>query len=168
MLHDALEGVPFKKAEDTQVPLKPNDNQYGFAWNSGKKDDKFGTPLIFDPVAEMNNKLEKATSASSTVKSTTGKTSGDNGIKNPKTTNPYTPDTDSYKNHYQRSSARPTQIIFNIDNLVNFDKNEFLSADEKQIADQIMPRVVHAVTQAFATAQMQAGALVNTSGADMG
>lgn len=84
------------------------------------------------------------------------------------TANPYSPDTDAYKNHYQRSSARPTQIIFNIDNLVNFDKNEFLSADEKQIADQIMPRVVHAVTQAFATAQMQAGALVNTSGADMG
>lgn len=85
-----------------------------------------------------------------------------------RTANPYIPDTDAYKNHYQRSSARPTQIIFNIDNLVNFDKNEFLSADEKQIADQIMPRVVHAVTQAFATAQMQAGALVNTSGADMG
>lgn len=168
MLHGAFEGVPFKKAEDTQVPLKPSDNQYVFGWNSGKKDDKFGTPLIFDPVAKMNNKLEKANSASSTVKPTTVKTGGDNGIRNPKTTNQYTPDTDAYKNHYQRSSARPTQIIFNIDNLVNFDKNEFLSADEKQIADQIMPRVVHAVTQAFATAQMQAGALVNTSGADMG
>ena len=84
------------------------------------------------------------------------------------TAKPYIPDTDAYKNHYQRSSARPTQIIFNIDNLVNFDKNEFLSADEKQIADQIMPRVVHAVTKSYATAQMQAGALVNTSGADMG
>ena len=34
-----------------------------------------------------------------------------------------------------------------------------LAADEKKVADQIMPRVVHAVTQAVATAQTQIGAM---------
>ena len=74
-------------------------------------------------------------------------------------TNPYQIDQSGYSNKYQRPTARPTQIVFNIENLCNFDKNEFLSADEKKVADQIMPRVIHAVTQAVATAQTQIGAM---------
>ena len=90
-----------------------------------------------------------------------GKTNSltNNNGGNNRSTNPYQIDQSGYKNQYQRPTARPTQIVFNIENLCNFDKNEFLTADEKEVANQIMPRVIHAVTQAVATAQTQIGAM---------
>jgi hypothetical protein len=79
-------------------------------------------------------------------------------------TNPYKPDQSGYQNHYARTAARPTQIVFNIDKLCNFDKNEFLTADEKQIADVVVPRAVHAVTMALTTAQANLSAMTNNQG----
>ena len=91
-------------------------------------------------------------------------------VTNPKnpgagvSTNPYKPDQSGYQNHYARTAARPTQIVFNIDKLCNFDKNEFLTADEKQIADVVVPRAVHAVTMALTTAQANLSAMTNNQG----
>jgi hypothetical protein len=76
----------------------------------------------------------------------------------------YKPDQSGYQNHYARTAARPTQIVFNIDKLCNFDKNEFLTADEKQIADVVVPRAVHAVTMALTTAQANLSAMTNNQG----
>ncbi len=89
---------------------------------------------------------------------------GNNGTSN----NPYQIDQSGYSNKYAAQASRPTQIIFNIENMAKFDGNEFLSADDKEIANKIMPRVVSAVTQAFATAQAQMGAMTSSQGVEVG
>ena len=106
----------------------------------------------------IKNEAAKANS-SITPTATTPKSPGA-GVS----TNSYKPDQSGYQNHYARTAARPTQIIFNIDKLCNFDKNEFLTADEKQIADVVVPRAVHAVTMALTTAQANLSAMTNNQG----
>ena len=86
------------------------------------------------------------------------------------TTGSYTPDQSGYANHYQRSAARPTQINFNIQNLVNIDKTEFKSVEEQEILSKLEFVVSQASTQLAATAAAQLSALGSTGGdtQDMG
>lgn len=151
----------FHKPEtpDVEIPMAAPSNTYSPLFTWGQKEEQW-SPV--DKVWEMKQKQEKAKSAAETVQPKINNPgNGNNKNGGGGNNNPYQLDQSDYKNRYQRSAARPTQIIFNIDNLCNFDRTEFLTADEREITDKMMPRVVHAISQAVATASQQIGAMPN-------
>lgn len=105
----------------------------------------------------------KQTTPGMNVTDTTTTTGGAGG-KGGATSTTYTPDQSGYANHYQRSAARPTQINFNIQNLVNIDKTEFKSVEEQEILSKLEFVVSQASTQLAATAAAQLSALGSTGG----
>lgn len=67
-----------------------------------------------------------------------------------------------YKNKYDRSSARPTQVIINIDKLCNFDRTAIASnADEQAIMKAVENNVVQAISMLTSTALTEAGSLIS-------
>jgi hypothetical protein len=95
---------------------------------------------------------------------------GENTVGGIKNTVNNTVDQSGYANHYQRSAARPTQIVFNIDKLVNIDKTEFKSVEEQELLSKLEFVVAQASTQLAATAAAQLSAIGSTGGdtQDMG
>lgn len=92
----------------------------------------------------------------------TGKTKqfGDN---NSVTQNTPTPkpapaqDQQAYASHYDRAAARPTQVVFNINNLASFDRTTVTSsAEERDLMAAMEDRIAGAVYQMFAEASNQA------------
>lgn len=55
----------------------------------------------------------------------------------------------AFQSSYDRTAARPTQIIFNIDKLANFDKTSIMTADDKTMAESIESKVAQGVYLAF-------------------
>ena len=72
---------------------------------------------------------------------------------NPTGTNPTGTDQKAYASAYNKTAAKPTQIVFNINNLASFDRTMITSdAEEKEIIAAIEERVVSVVYQLFAEA----------------
>jgi len=76
----------------------------------------------------------------------------------PQTTpTPTVKDQQAYASHYDRSAARPTQVIFNINNLASFDRTTVASsAEERDLMAAMEDKIVGAVYQMFAEASNQA------------
>lgn len=73
----------------------------------------------------------------------------------------YTPtstkDQQAYASHYDRAAARPTQVVFNINNLASFDRTTVASsAEERDLMAAMEDRIAGAVHQMFAEASNQA------------
>ena len=82
------------------------------------------------------------------------------GTQNTPTTKP-TPapaqDQQAYASHYDRAAARPTQVVFNINNLASFDRTTVASsAEERDLMAAMEDRIAGAVYQMFAEASNQA------------
>lgn len=66
-------------------------------------------------------------------------------------------DQQAYASHYDRTAARPTQVVFNINNLANFDRTTVASsAEERDLIATMEDRIAGAVYQMFAEASNQA------------
>ena len=67
-----------------------------------------------------------------------------------------------YKNTYDRSAARPTQVIINIDKLANFDRTAITkNADDQAIINNIETKIAEAVAMLSAQALNSAGSLIS-------
>lgn len=68
-----------------------------------------------------------------------------------------TKDQKAYAYHYDRAAARPTQVVFNINNLASFDRTTVASsAEERDLMAAMEDRIAGAVHQMFAEASNQA------------
>lgn len=68
-----------------------------------------------------------------------------------------TEDQQAYASHYDRAAARPTQVVFNINNLASFDRTTVASsAEERDLMTAMEDRIAGAVYQMFAEASNQA------------
>lgn len=68
-----------------------------------------------------------------------------------------TKDQQAYASHYDRAAARPTQVVFNINNLASFDRTTVASsAEERDLMAAMEDRIAGAVYQMFAEASNQA------------
>ena len=66
-----------------------------------------------------------------------------------------------YQNTYNRASARPTQVIINIDKLANFDRTAIAgNSDERAIAEAIETKIAEAVAMVSAQALNSASSLI--------
>lgn len=66
-----------------------------------------------------------------------------------------------YANHYDRSAAKPTQVIINIDNLARFDRTTIAgNADERTIIASIENKVAEAIAMLSSTALTEASQLI--------
>lgn len=66
-----------------------------------------------------------------------------------------------YANTYDRSAARPTQVIINIDSLARFDRTAIAkNADEQSIVEAIENKIAEAVTMLSAQALNSASSLI--------
>ena len=66
-----------------------------------------------------------------------------------------------YQNTYNRTSARPTQVIINIDKLANFDRTAIAgNSDERAIAEAIETKIAEAVAMVSAQALNSASSLI--------
>ena len=75
----------------------------------------------------------------------------------PKSIPASTKDQQAYASHYDRAAARPTQVVFNINNLANFDRTTVASsAEERDLMAAMEDKIVGAVYQMFAEASNQA------------
>lgn len=63
----------------------------------------------------------------------------------------------AYASYYDRAAARPTQVVFNINNLASFDRTTVASsAEERDLMAAMEDRIAGAVYQMFAEASNQA------------
>ena len=87
-----------------------------------------------------------------------GSTTGSNaGTDNNKSKNQK-----EYANTYDRSAARPTQVIINIDNLARFDRTAIAgNSDERAIAEAIETKIAEAVAMISAQALNSASGLIS-------
>jgi len=150
--------VPYKP-----VPLKAGQGKL-FEWGSDEKAAPWISPV--DKVSEMKQKMDKATkidNPSSKMNEITdpNKKNGGNHVPKP---GEYTTDQSGYANNYQRSAARPTQVNFSIQNLINFDKTEFKTMDQQEVARNLEFVVSQAAAQLAATAASQLSALGSANG----
>ena len=92
-----------------------------------------------------------------TVKTPTAITETTTPTKPQTTPTPTVKDQQAYASHYDRSAARPTQVIFNINNLASFDRTTVASsAEERDLMAAMEDRIAGAVYQMFAEASNQA------------
>lgn len=98
----------------------------------------------------------------SDIKKTTEKYTNNtvnNGVDGNGATDPK--DQDSYASKYTSASARPTQIVFNIDKLANFDRTTVAaSSEEKDLIASMETKIAEAVYRIFAEAANSANNLV--------
>ncbi len=116
--------------------------------NTQKNDDKKGDDL----------KLNDSKNGKSTTEGTGTGTGTGTGKRSPFAD---LTDQSDYKNRYARQGARPTQIIINIDKLANFDKSQFLTADQKTMANTLQQDIAQAVAMAFAQVAPQFNAFAS-------
>ncbi|MBD5323867.1 MAG: phage tail tape measure protein [Bacteroides sp.] len=83
--------------------------------------------------------------------------SGTQNTPTPKPTPAPAQDQQAYASHYDRAAARPTQVVFNINNLASFDRTTVASsAEERDLMAAMEDRIAGAVYQMFAEASNQA------------
>ncbi|WP_438589553.1 phage tail tape measure protein [Duncaniella freteri] len=83
--------------------------------------------------------------------------SGTQNTPTPKPTPAPAQDQQAYASHYDRATARPTQVVFNINNLASFDRTTVASsAEERDLMAAMEDRIAGAVYQMFAEASNQA------------
>ena len=83
--------------------------------------------------------------------------SGTQNTPTPKPTPAPAQDQQAYASHYDRAAARPTQVVFNINNLASFDRTTVASsAEERDLMAAMEDRIARAVYQMFAEASNQA------------
>lgn len=67
-----------------------------------------------------------------------------------------------YQSHYERSAARPTQVVININELAHFDRTMVASsAEERDLIASMEPKIAEAVYRIFAEASNQAQRIVD-------
>lgn len=71
---------------------------------------------------------------------------------------------DGYENNYDRHTGRPTQIVINIDKLANFDKSQFLTADQQKMAMMVQDSVSQGLMQLIPQINYALGAINTNSG----
>lgn len=71
---------------------------------------------------------------------------------------------DGYENNYDRHNGRPTQIVINIDKLANFDKSQFLTADQQKMAMMVQDSVSQGLMQLIPQINYALGAINTNSG----
>lgn len=69
-----------------------------------------------------------------------------------------------YKNNYDRHTGRPTQIVINIDKLANFDKSEFLTADQEKMGKMVADSVSQGLMMLIPQINYALGAVNTNSG----
>lgn len=106
--------------------------------------------MIFDPTLPLYESEDNIDKALNKVEEKRKKITS--SIDNPKVSSPLegVSNQDEFKNKYARQGARPTQIIINIDKLANFDKTQFLTGDQRMIAETMQNDIAQAVAMAFA------------------
>lgn len=104
-------------------------------------------PNLF-PQSNANTNSHVANANEYTRKGTTGGTSGKNSQK-------------EYANTYDRSAARPTQVVINIDKLANFDRTAITkNADDRAIITMIEDKIAEAVAMLSSQALNSASSLI--------
>lgn len=84
--------------------------------------------------------------------------------KNTSITPPGTSDQSAYDSKYNNHQARPTQIIFDIDNLVKFDNTQVNSLDQKGIAESVGRQMAEGLHLMFAQAASEFGIVAEHNG----
>lgn len=88
----------------------------------------------------------------------------DGGLGGGGGTNPLGNINDGYENNYDRHTGRPTQIVINIDKLANFDKSQFLTADQQKMAMMVQDSVSQGLMQLIPQINCALGAVNTNSG----
>lgn len=79
------------------------------------------------------------------------------GIKT--TPPPSASDQSAYENKYNKGAARPTQIIFNMDQLCKFDHTQVASPQQKDVAESVGRQMAIGLQQLFAQAVAEFGTI---------
>ena len=88
-----------------------------------------------------------------------------NGKKiEPKTITPPSSDQSEYGSKYNNHQARPTQIIFNIDQLCKFEGTQVNSLDQKGIAESVGRQMAEGLHLMFAQAASEFGIVAEHNG----
>lgn len=112
---------------------------------TGKKTaDKFFKDKLWETVPSMNK--ISAWYREKYLSDAASKGDGKSGITPPGT------DQSAYDSKYNNHQARPTQIIFDIDNLVKFDNTQVNSLDQKGIAESVGRQMAEGLQIMFAQA----------------
>lgn len=141
-----------KFVEMMMQPDKVKDPYFG--WFGAKKDNIISLPngeaglpskfigeiydqLVNDSVSNLINSSEETKEKVSDTNNGTStdpnsKNNNTNDPSNDKKTPPKTNDQSDYASHYSRNSAQPNQIVFNINNLANFDRTTIASSAEER------------------------------------
>lgn len=154
---------------------KYNREEYIKGVSNNKAGDGFGKEreLIRDTIAKSQGyagkrNWDKTHNADGTLKTdnTTLNGSGTNSGTNTPSRTPPGKDTKNkqkdYQSKYDRSSARPTQVIINIDKLCNFDRTAIASnADEQAVIKAVEDNVMQAINMLTSQALTEAGSLIS-------
>lgn len=154
---------------------KYNREEYIKGVSNNKAGDGFGKEreLIRDTIAKSQGyagkrNWDKTHNADGTLKTdnTTLNGSGTNSGTNTPSWTPPGKDTKNkqkdYQSKYDRSSARPTQVIINIDKLCNFDRTAIASnADEQAVIKAVEDNVMQAINMLTSQALTEAGSLIS-------
>lgn len=86
-----------------------------------------------------------------------GSSSSSTGAKT--TPPPSASDQSAYENKYNKGAARPTQIIFNMDQLCKFDHTQVASPQQKDVAESVGRQMAIGLQQLFAQAVAEFGTI---------
>lgn len=159
LMNDAIDNIQnVPKFSDALTPVwggfKPKKKAAGKNASNGI--------MIFDPTLHLYDLPNIGNNGTDGNKDSTKTTTVNTGTGTGKRS-PFADLTDQsdYKNRYARQGARPTQIIINIDKLANFDKSQFLTADQKTMANTLQQDIAQAVAMAFAQVAPQFNAFAS-------
>lgn len=157
---------PLGFAQNINIPEMPKDT--GFTWNrpgivAGESlvewadEQKKRTENALDNAIKKNIKdIKKGeeTKTNNGTENPLNPNSTTNGISDPK-------DQKDYSSNYTRSAAKPTQIVFNIDKLANFDRTTIAAnAEERELIAAMESRIAETVYRIFAEAANSANNMV--------
>lgn len=157
---------PLGFAQNINIPEMPKDT--GFTWNrpgivAGESlvewadEQKKRTENALDNAIKKNIKdIKKGeeTKTNNGTENPLNPNSTTNGISDPK-------DQKDYSSNYTRSAAKPTQIVFNIDKLANFDRTTIAAnVEERELIAAMESRIAETVYRIFAEAANSANNMV--------
>ena len=140
------------KSTEWQIPMAtPNASSFTpWAKELKRKEDKALDKMISEDAKQYIKQADAAKG-----NGTGGNGTGGNGTGNGT-------DQTGYGSNYDRSSAKPTQIVFNIDKLANFDRTVVAaSAEERDLIASMESRITETVYRIFAEAANRASSSIS-------
>ena len=140
------------KSTEWQIPMAtPNASSFTpWAKELKRKEDKALDKMISEDAKQYIKQADAAK----------GNGKGGNGTGGDGTGNGT--DQTGYGSNYDRSSAKPTQIVFNIDKLANFDRTVVAaSAEERDLIASMESRITETVYRIFAEAANRASSSIS-------